>query len=159
FRALRGEPELGIEACRRGVDLAPNASIALVALGALGGAYVEMGNAGEAIQCLEQVMSHLGDGGGSRNGGWVSALLSEAYLLNGEVKKAHEMALRALHVTRNIGNWYGIGYAERILGRTALASGALGEAEGFLGDALRTFASRDARFEVARTHMGLAMLG
>jgi hypothetical protein len=52
----------------------------------------------------------------------------------------------------------GTAWAQRTLGRIAQASGALVEAEGYLNEALTTFAAMSARFEVGRTHLALAEL-
>lgn len=52
----------------------------------------------------------------------------------------------------------GVGWAQRTLGRIALAEGALAEAETHLHDALATFISMQARFEMGRTHLALSEL-
>jgi hypothetical protein len=52
----------------------------------------------------------------------------------------------------------GVGLAQRVLGRIAQTSGSLAEAESLFREALQTFVSIQARFEVSRTHLDLAAL-
>jgi len=68
------------------------------------------------------------------------------------------VAERGLAVVRSAQYWFGVGYAERILARIARAGGDLAAAESRLGEALRTFASIGAEFEIARVHLELADL-
>lgn len=53
---------------------------------------------------------------------------------------------------------YGVGLAQRALGRIAHASGALAEAEISYIDALETFTTLSAQYELGRTHLDLATL-
>jgi hypothetical protein len=61
-------------------------------------------------------------------------------------------------MAREIGFGLGIGWAQRALGRIALANGALAEAAMALQEALQTFTALHARAEVARTSLDLAAL-
>jgi len=85
--------------------------------------------------------------------------LSEAYLRSGELARSRDLASRGLHITRDAKYWYGVGWAEWLLGRIALAAGDLAEVDGNLREALRIFESVGARFMMGRTHLSLAELG
>lgn len=54
--------------------------------------------------------------------------------------------------------WFGVGYAQRVLARIARSADALDEAESKLTEALETFQSIGAEFEVARVRLELADL-
>ena len=51
---------------------------------------------------------------------------------------------------------FGLGWAQRALGRIALAGGRSAEAAEHLAQAVQTFGSMRARFELARTQLDLA---
>jgi tetratricopeptide repeat protein len=89
---------------------------------------------------------------------WSITWLGEAYCLQGQRVKARDLALQGLDMARAIGFGLGIGWAQRALGRIALANGALAEAATALQEALQTFTAMHARAEVARTSLDLAAL-
>jgi tetratricopeptide (TPR) repeat protein len=78
------------------------------------------------------------------------------YLANGEFDKAWESATEGLQITTRVFR-FGVG-AQRILGRITRARGEFNDAERHSTQALETFASIDARFEVGRSHLALAEL-
>jgi DNA-binding NtrC family response regulator/tetratricopeptide (TPR) repeat protein len=88
--------------------------------------------------------------------GWFLAFLADAYCLAGRYGDAREAGMRALGLTRAGGFLYGVGCAQRALGRIARQRGAMADAETALREAARTFESVRARHEVARTHLDLA---
>jgi hypothetical protein len=61
-------------------------------------------------------------------------------------------------MSREIEAGYWLGWAQRVLGRIALACGRLAEADSSLYAALQTFAAMQARFEEGRTHLSFAEL-
>lgn len=63
-----------------------------------------------------------------------------------------------MELTRDVNFRHGVGWAQRALGRIALAEDARSKAEIHLAEALDTFTSTQARFEVGRTHLVLAEL-
>jgi hypothetical protein len=69
------------------------------------------------------------------------------YLANGEFDKAWESATEGLQITTGVFR-FGVGAAQRVLGRITRARGEFNDAERQLTQALETFASIDARFEV-----------
>ena len=84
--------------------------------------------------------------------------LAKAYLLLGRLDEARRAAGRSLELCRTIGFAYGVGLAERNLGRLALAAGTHAEAAAHLATARDQFAGMGSRHEVARTTLAQAAL-
>jgi len=84
--------------------------------------------------------------------------LAKAYLLLGRLDEARRAAGRSLELCRTIGFAYGVGLAERNLGRLALAAGTHAEAATHLATARDLFAGMGSPHEVARTTLALAAL-
>jgi tetratricopeptide (TPR) repeat protein len=154
--ALAGERAAGIEACQRGLELSPDPLTTATALGFLGYAYLEKGDADQAIPLLEQAAKQKAQFRYQQS--WFTTLLGEAFLLSGQIVKARDLVLRGLELTRDVEYRYGVGWAQRTLGRIAQARGTFSEAETHFQEALQTFALIQSRFEVARTRLDLAKL-
>lgn len=154
--ALRGECDLAVAMSRRSVELSPDRLAANLAKGCLGLAYLEGGAAAPAIPLLEEAVEQLGRipiRYGERRS---MAILSEAYLLAGDVTRARVTASRARELSQVDAMPFNVGLAERALGRITRAGGDLKGAEGYLSRALVTFTACSATFEGARTHLILA---
>jgi len=154
--AVTGRHVEGIEACRRGLRLSADPVGQANALGFLGGALVESGNADEAIPLLEQSVRLFNQFRIVELEGWFSALLAEAHLLRGDLATALNIARHGLALSTASGYWVGIGYSQRALGRVAQAQGDLSGAERHLTEACETFRSRGAQHWVGRTLLALA---
>jgi hypothetical protein len=63
-----------------------------------------------------------------------------------------------LELARRINHPWGIGLAQRTLGRIAHTSGNLAEAARYLQDARATFDAMEVCYDLARTHLDLAAL-
>jgi ATP/maltotriose-dependent transcriptional regulator MalT len=84
------------------------------------------------------------------------ALMSDALRMDGQLERAAELAGRALAVS-TAGAWLvAVGYAYRSIGRIALTSGKLDDAEGTQRQAIEAFEKIDARCQVARSRLDLA---
>ena len=158
IHAVQGDGDTGMALCKRGLELSPDPLNTAGALAYTGAAYLELGDAAQALPLLEQSIQHWQQFRFPQLQGWFTALLGEAYLLQGDVKKAQELAHQGLSITQEATFAYGVGVAQRALGRALLADGTFAEAETYLKDALQTFMSMKARFEVGRTHVVLAEL-
>jgi tetratricopeptide (TPR) repeat protein len=156
MHAGQGDCQAGIVACRRAVEISPNPVNTALATGFLGVCHLENGDAGQAIPLLEESADKLGQFQIRQTQGWYLALLAEAHLLTSRLDRAAELAAQGLQISRNACYANGVGWAQRVLGRVALARESPGEAEACFTDALHTFASVGARFEEARTHVALA---
>jgi tetratricopeptide (TPR) repeat protein len=156
--AVAREWEAGIRACRRGLDLAPDPLTRSLALGLLGLACLEKGDAAEATRCLEEAAARTGRFRYRQNECWFTALLSEAHLLKGDATRAHDLARTALAVAIEVEFRLAAGLAQRALGRVAIAGEKWTEAEEWLTQAAGTFTAIQARLELARTRVELAGL-
>jgi tetratricopeptide (TPR) repeat protein len=159
---IMGDADLAIAACRRAVELAADPVAQAGAIGWLGAAYLEGGDAGQAIDLLEDAigrLQQLSGAGGYRYGqidGMFRALLSEAYLAKGDAGRAGDLGAQALGIARAGGWGVAIGYAERAVGRVALNVGQLDEAEASVNRSLSTFVAGEALAQAARSRLPLA---
>ena len=157
-RSAMGDWEAGIEACRRALDLAPDPLHTALATGWLGFAYLEKGDAAEAIPLLEPAVRQFGQYEFRPMEGWFTSYLAEAYLVNGDLDKARDLALHALDLSQKAKFRYGAGWAQRALGRIAQAGGAPSEAERHLKEAPAIFEAMPARYHGGRTRRARAGL-
>ena len=112
-----------------------------------------------ALQDLGRVGARGTSGDGVTVGhGLFTASLAEACRLTGDAAQAQTLAHRGLEIARGARYWFGVGYAQRVLARIARSAGALDGAESKLSEALETFQSIGAEFEVARVRLELADL-
>ena len=161
-RALTGDYVGGMASCRQAVELALDPVTRAFALGTLGAIHREHEDPVEAIPLLERgitELERLGGTGGYRYrqvDAFLTASLSEAYLLRGDVERAGTLARKALGAAAEGGWDVAVGYAERAMGRVAQATGDLAGAHDHATRALDVFSSTDARFQVARTRLLLA---
>jgi tetratricopeptide (TPR) repeat protein len=158
LHALAGDCEAGVTHCRRGLDASPDPFHTAYALGALGLACLEKGDSSEAIPALERSVEMMTLFRFKMLRGWCTIALGEAHRLQGELGRSEALVTEGLHMTRRLEHWFGMGLAQRALGRIARVRGALPEARVCLTEALRIFTSIPARFELARTHLDLAEL-
>ena len=158
IHATRGECESGIEMCQRAVECSPDPYTAAVALMLLGYAYLEQGDSAAAIPLLEQSVRQFGQFQYAQIQSFASSYLSEAYFQNGDVDQARDLAMKALEMAKGFTFRYGVGWVQRVLGRIAESAGVHAEAEAHLREALDTFATIPARFELGRTYLSLARL-
>jgi tetratricopeptide (TPR) repeat protein len=156
--ATQGEWDAGMAACQQALATSSDPLNTAFALGWLGYAHVEKGEANAAIPLLEQAVLRMRQSGYHRLEGAYTIFLGEAQLLRGHLDIARDLAFRGLTLVSEEKYRAGVGWAQRTLGRIALAEGALAEAETRLQDALATFISMQARFEMGRTHLALSEL-
>jgi len=162
IHTVMGEAQAAIAATSRGLALAADPVARATSRGYLGAAYLEADDAAEAIPLLEESIAELqilSGTGGYRNqqiGSLLTAMLSEAYLLKGDVEHARELAARARAIVTGAGWAVALGYAERAAARVACTMGKLDDAEAAARHALETFAGCGAPAQVARSRLALA---
>lgn len=156
--ATMGEWEPGIEACKRGLECSPDPLSTALASGYLGYAYLQKGDAAQAIPVLEQSVQQMRQFQWRQAQGWFMAYLSEAYLLKGQIEKAQELATQSLEIGREASYGWVVGCAEWDLGRIALARSNFSEAELHFKEALKNFSAMQMQFEVGRTYLALVEL-
>jgi hypothetical protein len=139
-----GEVEPAIAACGRSVELAADPVAQATARGWLGAAHAEAGDADHGILLLEDAVGRFQE--------------LAAHLAKRDVARARPVAEEALAIAR-AGRWgVAVGYAERAVGRAALAAGRLGGAQAALERAVETFGGAEALVRVARSRLALAEL-
>ena len=151
--ALTGQLEDAIEACARGVAAAPDPTGSALAGSHLGYAHLARRDTARAVPLLTEAVAQLDRLRMARSLGRVTGWLGEAQLWAGEVERARRFGARALELTTAARHPYGVGEAQRLLARVTQSSGNLDEAAEKLRDAVLTFESIEARFEVARTRL------
>jgi transcriptional regulator with AAA-type ATPase domain/tetratricopeptide (TPR) repeat protein len=156
--AMRGDTKLAVEACRRGLELAPDALVTAIAAGWLGFAYLERSEPAQATPHLDQAVKRLGQFRFPHLQALFTAFLAEAARLTGAPTRAHELAVQAIERARASQAPFGEAAARRCLGRLAHAAGERDSARAQLAEAQRQFEDIGARYEVARTHADLARL-
>jgi DNA-binding winged helix-turn-helix (wHTH) protein/tetratricopeptide (TPR) repeat protein len=156
IQAARGCYDEGIAACQRGLACAPDPLSAAFVLGWMGYAYLEKGDAEEAVSCLEQAVRHMQQCGYPRMQGLYTTFLGAAHLLQGDIDKARELIHQGVELARAAQDRFGIGWGLRMLGHVDETCGHYNEAQQYFHVALQAFATLQASFEVARTQLALA---
>lgn len=124
----------------------------------LGRAYVEHGDATQAIPVLDQAARLCEQMPYRAIQGLSLAHLSRAYLLRGDLAQALDLAHQGLALARAAQFPTGISTALRTLGRIALARGALAEAEAHFQEALQIQTTTEKRLMTAVYSLDLAQL-
>jgi class 3 adenylate cyclase/tetratricopeptide (TPR) repeat protein len=156
FSAMIGEWGAAIEACQRSLQRAPDTASKAYASAFLGYAYLEQGDIMQALPLLEQAVQRFVQFQFRPFAGWFMALLAEAYRCTQRLDQAQESAQQGLDIARAAHHGYGIGWAQRALGRAAQDRGLRTEAASYLQEALQTFVSIQMPFEAGRSHLDLA---
>ena len=158
IQAFMGEPEQGIEACRRSLEDSPDPFNTATALGFLGFAHLENDQPRDAVTHLERAIEAFRGFQYRHAEGLFTAYLSDAVYRSGDFSRARALATEWLKRDTSARFLYGVGLARRLLGRVAVAEGALTDAAALLAQAQDVFVSIDATHEVGRTHLALAEL-
>lgn len=156
FYASLGDAEQGIEQCQGGLDRSRDPLNTAVAMGFLGHAYLQKPDIEKALAILRSSVEQLETTGMQQILGWFLAFLAEAELADGRPDEARETAERALDTACEASFHYGVGLAQRALGRIALAAKDPAEARDFLTKAKTTFERLEVPFEIARAELELA---
>ena len=158
FTAMVGDWDTAITVCQRSLQAAPDPTSTAYASAFLGYAYLEKGEAVKALPLLEQAVERFEQFRFPQFEGWFTALLAEAHRCTRQIETARTLAQRGLDIVSSVPYWFGVGWAQRTLGRIAQTNDAFAEAKSHYQEALKTFASIPVPFEVGRTHLDLAVL-
>ena len=154
--AARGEWDAGIAAYQHARDHAPDMFETALIVGPLGDAYREKGDVAEAISLLEYAVQQRNQYRSRQVQSWFSPSLGKPMVHKGASREARDWICQGLTLATTIAFPWGIGLAQRALGRLALSYGAFAEADQSLHDALHTLSSIQYRVEIGRTHLDLA---
>jgi transcriptional regulator with AAA-type ATPase domain/tetratricopeptide (TPR) repeat protein len=152
-RVAMGEWDAGIADCLRAVDVARDVLYRALATAFLGFAYMEKGDAQQAVAALEQAIPLVRRFGLRAYEGWFTAFLAEAYRLLGHLERAEVLSASACEIATEANFPVALGWAQLSLGRIAAARNDLMAAAARLDEALATFTTTHSRYECARTHM------
>ena len=158
MRAFMGDAELGIEGCRRSLERSPDPFNTADALCFLGYAYLENGQPAQAIGHLEQALDMFVRFRHRHFQSLVTAYLSEALFLMGDLVRARQVASEGLELAKEGKFHYASALTRRLLARLAQAEGAPADALRLLTEARELFVSGNMEHEVARTELALAEL-
>jgi class 3 adenylate cyclase/tetratricopeptide (TPR) repeat protein len=158
IHGMRGDYAAGVVACERSIERSPGPVNTAIARGLLGYVYLEQGDLDRAIPALTEAVTQLSQFQQRHSQVTFMVYLGEACLLAGQPEKARELATEALRLAREVGFGRGIGSAQIVLGRLALARRLLDEADAHLSEAIETFDAMQARYMVARVRLDLAEL-
>ena len=147
-----------LAACQHALEYAPDAYETALNLGWLGYVYLEKGEVTQALPVLESAVQAAQQYRSQQVQSWFKVFLGEAYRMHNQLEQAQALAVQGGDLARRINHPWGIGLAQRTLGRIAHANSNLAEAEMHLQDALATFDAIQARYDLARTHLDLASL-
>jgi class 3 adenylate cyclase/tetratricopeptide (TPR) repeat protein len=156
--AMRGDLDVALDDCERSRKLATDRVSSVYAAMFLGYAHVERGEHESAVPLLEHVVRELEQFGIPQFHGMFTAMLGEAMRLAGDTGSALELARRGVAIASAARYWLAVGYAQRILGRIARDNGSHNEAAAHFEEALTTFTSIGAQFEIGRMRLELADL-
>jgi DNA-binding winged helix-turn-helix (wHTH) protein/tetratricopeptide (TPR) repeat protein len=154
----RGDYDAAVALSRRGRELAPDRVSRAYASMILGFALLERGEPGPARAILEPVVAELESFGFPQWHGFAAVLAAETYRAEARLDTARSIAERGLEVTTRAQYWYGVGFAQRVIGRIARDRGNRPEAVAALDNSARTFERIGAAFEAARTREELTGL-
>jgi tetratricopeptide (TPR) repeat protein len=158
IHTLAGELDLAVPACRHSVALALDPLNRMTAQGMLALALVERRDTAEAIRVLDEAIPQAVQFRIPHMHGLFLAFRGEAALQAGQLPEAQELARQGADITREANYVYGLGWAQRVLGRVALAAGDAALARTGLAEAALTFDTMGAPYEAARTRLELAGL-
>jgi DNA-binding SARP family transcriptional activator/tetratricopeptide (TPR) repeat protein len=158
IQTLAGRLPEAVSACRLSVSLALDPLNRMTALGMLGLALVEGGHGTEAMVVLDEAIPQALQFRIPQMHGLFLSFRGEAWLQQGDLAQAREQALAGAEITAQAGYVYGLGWAQRVLGRIARAANDAVGARSWFDRSIATFDGMGAPFEGARTQVELAGL-
>jgi tetratricopeptide (TPR) repeat protein len=153
-----GNWQAGLTACQQALEDAPDAYETALNLGFLGSVYLEQGEVNQALPVLESAVQAAQQYRSQQVQSSFKVYLGEAYRMHNQLEQAQELVMQGLELARRIKFPWGVGCAQRTLGRIAHARGDLAAAATYLQDARATFDAIEARYDLARTHLDVAAL-
>jgi tetratricopeptide (TPR) repeat protein len=154
--ALQGDTSAAIAMCEDALASVTDPVSQAVASQWLGYSQLEAGAAGHAVPLLEQAVDAFRTFRFTALEGWAAAWLGDALTLTGECHAASQRATDAIGLAERVQVPFGLGLAQRALGRALLGRGDLADAAVALTRARERFAAMEARYELARTCLDLA---
>jgi tetratricopeptide (TPR) repeat protein len=158
IHGMRGDYAAGLAACERSLKRSPGPVNTAIARGFLGYIHLGQGDIEGAISALTEAIEQSAQFRQRHSQVLFTAYLGDAWVAAGRPERAREVATEALPIARDAQFRWGIGALQAVLGKSALAQGALAEAEACLDEALATFESVPAMYMMACVRLVLAEL-
>ena len=155
---MQGAYDEAIATCQSSLARSPDPVAHAITIQHLALVYVERGEPAAAIPLLEEVIERFRHFQLVSSQGRFTTVLAEALLAEQRPEEAQHMAQQGLALSRRATSAYGVGLAQRALGRIAHARGDTTAALQYCIAALDTFTTLQAPYEVGRTHLVLAQL-
>ena len=156
IRATLRQFELAVKILDEALATAPDPTSKSYVSAFLGYVYMENGDHQLATPLLRKAVEDFVAFQFRPFEGWFRVLLAESLRQEGETEEALVFAREGMDITREVRYAYGIGWAQRCLGRLADHSDNQEKVETYLRAAIATFEELGARFELARTLEELA---
>jgi predicted ATPase/class 3 adenylate cyclase len=155
-QATRGDWAEAVATEQRALELSPDDFETAWILACLGKAWIEAEDATQAIPVLERAVGLADRVRSLQFRSWFRALLSNAYVINGDFERALEVARKALETSTEIKFALGVGWCEQALGRLARTKSDIAAAARHFTRAINAHEAIGARFELAVTRLELA---
>ena len=149
YLACMGRTEESIEACEEAIAVSPDPANSAWALGFLGFAHGEHGNAGRAIDELGRAIDAVRRAEHPRVQCWFEGWIADAHLAVGRPHDARAAARSALTTARLVRCPWAAAHATRSLGRIALAEGGHADAERLLRESIAAYTALGGDFDHA----------
>jgi class 3 adenylate cyclase/tetratricopeptide (TPR) repeat protein len=141
IKAMIGDWDTAVAVCQRGLHISPDPTSAAYSSAFLGYAYLEKADAEQALPLLEEAAQRFQQFQFAPFEGLFTVFLAESHRCTEQLESAHQLAKRALDTTTQARYGYGVGWAQRTLGRIAQARGDMMAVSTSLQAALETFTS------------------
>ena len=156
IQCYRGDSEGAIASGNQAVALARDVISRAAVTGRRGWVHLELGEYQVAIEDLQRAVEELTHIGIRWSAGRFLAMIAHALERADHHDESVRTAERALGISIEFGDSWAAGWAHRTLGGVAGTDGDPDKAERHMRDALASFTSAGAAFEVARTQLALA---
>jgi tetratricopeptide (TPR) repeat protein len=153
----KGEWDVGIDYCKKCLDVSPAPLFSLFGTGYLGYGYYKKGELEKAIEYLEKASQQAYEFGLKHHQTEFSAYLAEAYLSTNNKDKALEILNNILGTIRDSGYRYWEGVHHRILGELCDKT-EFKNAKNYIEDSIRILKKVGAKNELAKSYLSLGRI-
>lgn len=153
----KGEWDVGIDYCKKCLDISPAPLFSVFGTGYLGYGYYKKGELNKAIDYLEKASQQAYEFGLKHHQTEFSVYLAEAYLSADNKNKALEVVNNILGTIRDSGYRYWEGVHSRILGELCDKT-EFKKAKKYIEDSIRILKNVGAKNELAKSYFSLGRL-
>jgi tetratricopeptide (TPR) repeat protein len=121
FTVMIGDWDTAVAVCQHGLHISPDPTSTAYSSAFLGYAYLEKGDAEQALPLLEEAAQRFQQFQFAPFEGLFTVFLAESHRCTEQLESTHQLAKRALDTTTQARYGYGVGWAQHTLGRIAQA--------------------------------------